>query len=88
MLRASSSYNTMRVNCHDCPVEKQTMYTPSQQLRAWEKNVKPNLCGQPSPHYTTTCRWRGLGGVAVGRTDKFKGIAYEEQLARHRRHFT
>lgn len=63
-----------------------------QQLRAWEKNVKPNLCGQPSPHYTTTCRWKGLGGVAVGRMDgwmdKFKGIAYEEQLARHRRHFT
>lgn len=87
----------MRVNCHDCPVEKKTMYTPSQQLQAWEKNVKPNLCGQPSPHYTTTCRWRGLGdgwdgGVVVGwmdgRVDKFKGIAYEEQLARRRRHFT
>lgn len=59
----------MCVNRHDCPVEKKTMYTPSQQLRAWEKNVKPNLCGQPLPCYTTTCRWRGLGGVVVGWTD-------------------
>lgn len=56
--------NTLRVNCHDCPVEKKTMYAPSQQLQAWEKNVKPKLSGQPSPlHNNLQMERIGSSGV-------------------------
>lgn len=67
-----SSYDAVRVNDRDCLVEKQTMCTPSQQLRAWEKNVKPNLCGQPSPrratpHNNLQAEEGGGGGEGRGR---------------------
>lgn len=70
-----SSYDAVRVNDRDCLVEKQTMCTPSQQLRAWEKNVKPNLCGQPSPLRAAQQpagrggSWRGGGWEEVSGKD-------------------
>lgn len=85
MLRAalfSLQLNTLRVNCHDCPVEKKTMYAPFPAIMGLGKEceTQPLWTAVTTLHNNLQMEWIGRWVGWRGNSWLFKGITYGNNL--------